>query len=209
MTPTSTWQDLSDPWQAAFEEAWDSWCADCFGIGAVATRDGEIVARGRNRVLEQRSIPGVLADSFTAHAEMNVLAQVSWGQDRLTIHTTLEPCLMCTSAIVMCRVEEVHHAAADPIFTGLRDRLRHEPFVADRWPRSTGPLPDPLARFAQLLPHTFVLRVLGDDAISVRTADADDIARARRVVERGSLGAVRDDGGTVLDALTTVWDDLA
>jgi len=202
------WSELSPYWQAAFGEAWDSWCAGCFGIGAVAVKDDQIVATGRNRVLEARTVPGVLADTFTAHAEMNVLGQISWGQQGITLFTTLEPCLMCTSAIVMCRVDEVHHAAADPLMTELRSNLRKEPFVSERWPRSKGPAEGPVAAMARLLPHTFLLSVLGESSLSIQQCAEDDLVRAQRALTQGDLDRVRRDGGSIIDAFSAAWELL-
>ena len=62
MNAEEVWRVLDEPWRVAFDEAWASWGAGCFGIGAVAVRNGQIVARGRNRILEQKKGPGVLAD---------------------------------------------------------------------------------------------------------------------------------------------------
>lgn len=171
-------------------------------------RDGDVVATGRNRVLEGRQEPGVIADSFTAHAEMNALAQISWGQKNITLFTTLEPCLMCTSAIVMCRIDEVHHAGADPLMTGLRANLRREPFVAERWPVTVGPMDGPFATIARLLPLTFVLRVLGETSLSIQHGDEADVRRARKVVADGDLDVVRKDAGSFVDALSVVWELL-
>ncbi|MEQ9162354.1 MAG: deaminase, partial [Ilumatobacter fluminis] len=198
------WNELSEPWRLAVTEAWTSWCADCFGIGAVATQGETVVAAGRNRVLEARREPGVIADSFTAHAEMNALAQIPWGQRGIALYMTLEPCLMCTSAIVMCRIDEVHYAASDNLMTGLRERLRTEPFVAERWPDTSGPMSGPIASFARLLPHTFTLRVLGEDSLAIQQGDAADVQRAREAVASGSLDAVRNGGGSAVDALIAV-----
>ena len=203
------WNSLSEPWQLAFDEAWRSWCADCFGIGAVAMRADTVVATGRNRVMEPRSEPGVIADSFIAHAEMNALAQIPWGQRDITLYTTLEPCLMCTSAIVMCRIAEVRYAATDSLMTGLRERLRDEPFVAERWPATSGPLDGPLAAFARVLPHSFLLRTIGDDNPAVQQAGDVEMRRAREVVSAGSLDVVRDGAGSAVDALGAVWELLS
>jgi len=80
-------------------------------VGAVVTRDGEIVAEARN---EMR---GSLDP--TAHAEMVAIraAAVAIGQPRLdgcTLWVTLEPCAMCAAALALARVDAVRFAAEDP-----------------------------------------------------------------------------------------------
>jgi tRNA(adenine34) deaminase len=80
-------------------------------IGAVIVRQGAIVARGHNRVL--RGLDP------TAHAEIVVLraAATALGNYRLlgcTLYVTLEPCAMCTGAMIHARLERLVFAAADP-----------------------------------------------------------------------------------------------
>ena len=80
-------------------------------VGAVVTRDGEIVAEARN------AMRGSLDP--TAHAEMVAIraASVAIGQPRLdgcTLWVTLEPCAMCAAALALARVDAVRFAAEDP-----------------------------------------------------------------------------------------------
>ena len=80
-------------------------------IGAVVVHEGEIVARGQNRVL--RDIDP------TAHAEMIALraAAKALGNYRLngcTLHVTLEPCAMCAGAMIHARLDRLVYAAIDP-----------------------------------------------------------------------------------------------
>ena len=80
-------------------------------IGAVVAHDGEIVARGQNRVLRD--------NAPTAHAEVVALraAGQALGNHRLngcTMFVTLEPCSMCAGALVHARLDRVVYATADP-----------------------------------------------------------------------------------------------
>ena len=70
--------------------------ADEVPIGAVAVKDGEIVARAWNQV-EQRK-------DATAHAELLALTAASgtvgdWRLDGVTLYVTKEPCAMCAGAL--------------------------------------------------------------------------------------------------------------
>lgn len=96
---------------AAFAEA--EWAAQAgeVPIGAVVLRDGEIVARGQNRVLRD-------VDP-TAHAEIVALraAAQALGNYRLngcTLYVTLEPCAMCAGAMIHARLDRLVFAAPDP-----------------------------------------------------------------------------------------------
>ncbi len=79
-------------------------------VGAVVVVDGQIIARGRNRIRE-------LKDP-TAHAEVLALrdAATAVGDRRLheaTLVVTLEPCPMCAGAVWAAQVGRVVYGAAD------------------------------------------------------------------------------------------------
>jgi tRNA(adenine34) deaminase len=80
-------------------------------VGAVLVRDDRIIASGAN-------CPIATHDP-TAHAEVEVLRAGgrALGTYRLTdttLYVTLEPCVMCASAIVHARVRRVVFGAWDP-----------------------------------------------------------------------------------------------
>ncbi len=80
-------------------------------VGAIIVREGEIIARGRNRVITD-SDP-------TAHAEIVALraAGLALGNYRLEgcdLYATLEPCAMCAGAILHARIRRLVYAAPDP-----------------------------------------------------------------------------------------------
>jgi tRNA(adenine34) deaminase len=80
-------------------------------IGAVVVREGAVVARGQNRVLRD-------VDP-TAHAEVVAMrgAAAAIGNYRLlgcTLYVTLEPCAMCSGAMIHARLARLVFAAADP-----------------------------------------------------------------------------------------------
>lgn len=79
-------------------------------IGAVVVREDRLVGRGRNRV-EQLQDP-------TAHAEMMALtaAADTLGTKHLTgctLYVTLEPCPMCSGALVLSRLDRLVFGAFD------------------------------------------------------------------------------------------------
>ena len=80
-------------------------------IGAVLMRGNEVLWADHNR-REQMKDP-------TAHAEMLCLRygaekKRDWRLSDCTLYVTLEPCPMCTGALVMCRLGHVVYGAADP-----------------------------------------------------------------------------------------------
>lgn len=94
----------------AIEEAEAAAAAGEVPIGAVAVLDGEPIARNHNRSIEQ--------NDPTAHAEILVLRECGrlLGNYRLpgvNLYVTIEPCLMCTGAIIWARINRLVYGTRD------------------------------------------------------------------------------------------------
>jgi tRNA(adenine34) deaminase len=110
----------------ALEEARRSLEHDDVPIGAVVTRDGEVVAAAGN----ERE----LANDPTAHAEILALRAAaavlgSWHLEGCTLTVTFEPCAMCAGAVVLSRLDLVVFGSADPKagFAGSLGNLVQDP----------------------------------------------------------------------------------
>jgi len=95
---------------AAIAEAEEAAVRGEVPVGAVVTRDGEIIARSGNR-RQERSDP-------SAHAEIIVLREAGrevgdWRLSNCTLYVTLEPCLMCAAACREARLQLVIWGAED------------------------------------------------------------------------------------------------
>ena len=80
-------------------------------IGCVIVRDGKVIARGFNR---RRSKKTTLA-----HAEMIAIDKASrklgdWRLEGCTMYVTLEPCQMCSGALVQSRIDRVVIGTMNP-----------------------------------------------------------------------------------------------
>ncbi len=80
-------------------------------VGAVLVRNDEVVATGANHP--------IASHDPTAHAEIAALraggrALGSYRLTDTTLYVTLEPCVMCASAIVHARVRRLVFGAWDP-----------------------------------------------------------------------------------------------
>ena len=102
---------LPEPMRLALDQARRTAEAGDVPVGAVVTRDGEVVATSGN----------AMRSDFdpTAHAEMVVLREAAQrlGTSRLDqcdLWVTLEPCAMCAGAIALARIARLYFAAPDP-----------------------------------------------------------------------------------------------
>ena len=80
-------------------------------VGAVIVRNGEVIGKGYNR-REKDSDP-------TAHAEIMAIKEAaevvgSWHLEDCELYVTLEPCPMCTGAIINSRIKKVVFGAFEP-----------------------------------------------------------------------------------------------
>jgi tRNA(adenine34) deaminase len=96
-------------------------------IGAVIVHEGKIIARDSNAFLSSKS--------NIEHAEMRALRScasfLQTSGHECTIYTTVEPCLMCLGAIVMCEIGSVVFAMHDNwIMPGLA--IKNVPHLRSR-----------------------------------------------------------------------------
>jgi len=101
----------ADFMQLALEQARQAAARGEVPVGAVLVRDGEVIAHGGNQP--------IAAHDPSAHAEIVALraggqALGNYRLDDTILYVTLEPCLMCASAIVHARVRRVVFGAYDP-----------------------------------------------------------------------------------------------
>lgn len=148
------WAGLDEPWQEAFGQAWEALRSGNIAVGACAsTPDGEIVRSARNRVIDDQGPPGEIFGSALAHAEMNVLARLSFRRTQdLVLTTTLEPCLQCAAAIRLGPIGTVRFAGPDRYWDGCHEFGKLSAREAQRpQPTRTGPRRDELGTFATLI----------------------------------------------------------
>ena len=94
----------------ALELAEEAAAAGEVPVGAVAVRDGEIIAEAYNTRETTKCA--------THHAEVLCIERAcsalgGWRLPRVTLYVTMEPCAMCAGAIINARVERVVYGARD------------------------------------------------------------------------------------------------
>lgn len=122
-------QNISQPTQQqinffmneAIREAESARAIDEVPIGAVVVYDGQIIGRGHNMREKFQDV--------TYHAEMLAIMEAcqvlhSWRLENCDLYVTLEPCIMCSGAIINSRIRTVYYGANDPK-AGAVDSLYH------------------------------------------------------------------------------------
>jgi len=113
--------------QIALEEAEDAGKRGDRPIGAVIVHHGTVVIRSSNRFLS--------LDSHVAHAENTAIFQSApylkkHGRSCI-MYTTVEPCLMCLTTIVLANIRSIVFAVEDKYMnTGLL--IRSHPYLEKR-----------------------------------------------------------------------------
>lgn len=91
-------------------------------IGCVIVLDGQIIARERNHVADKCDV--------TAHAEIEAVRAAGRGRKNgelrgATLYTTLQPCGMCTMALIWAKIERVIYGAGREDVNALYFEARH------------------------------------------------------------------------------------
>lgn len=79
-------------------------------VGAVVVHEGKIVGRGRNRRETRKNA--------LYHAEIEAIDKAckklgGWRLHECDLYVTLEPCPMCTGAIINARIKNLYYGAKD------------------------------------------------------------------------------------------------
>ena len=114
----SVWEELSEPWRAGVEEAWEAYRSGSLPIGAVVTdAHGHVLSRGRNRIHERSGPSGTVFDHKLAHAELNALLSLDhreYDPQACVLWSTTEPCPLCVGAARMSEVGGLRYASREP-----------------------------------------------------------------------------------------------
>ena len=97
--------------EQAIEQAQLAAAANEVPVDAVLVRDGKVISKGFNKPITNHDP--------SAHAEMLALREAAKVEENYrlpgsTLYVTLEPCAMCSGAILHARVDRVVFGATDP-----------------------------------------------------------------------------------------------
>ena len=95
----------------AIKEAAKAYALGECPIGCVIIKDGKVFVRSHNLRLTKKSA--------TAHAEVLAIDKAcrklgDWRLEDCDMYVTLEPCTMCSGAIIQSRIRKVYFGAYEP-----------------------------------------------------------------------------------------------
>ncbi|EGT37151.1 hypothetical protein CAEBREN_03345 [Caenorhabditis brenneri] len=127
--------------EKAFDLAQEALNEDEVPVGCIFVVNGKEIGRGRNRVNE--------TGDPTRHAEMVAVTEIwkIYGEqskellNEATLYVSLEPCIMCSSAMYQLGIRKMVYGAENPRFGGVRSVGNAEKYrmknnvqiVADVW----------------------------------------------------------------------------
>ncbi|MFC1516968.1 tRNA adenosine(34) deaminase TadA [Candidatus Margulisiibacteriota bacterium] len=108
----SVHKQTTEKWmRLALKEAGKAYRRKEVPVGAVIVLNDKVIARAHNLSEDK--------NDFTAHAEVLALKKAikklgRWNIQKAELYVTLEPCAMCSGAIILSRISKVIYGAKDP-----------------------------------------------------------------------------------------------
>ena len=97
--------------EVAYKQALLAFKEDEVPVGCVIVKDEKIIAKAHNKKVKK--------NCAIFHAEIECIKSATkklnnWNLTGCDMYVTLEPCMMCTGAIINSRIDNVYYACADP-----------------------------------------------------------------------------------------------
>lgn len=104
---------MKEHMQIAYKEALKAYKKGEVPVGAVIIKNNKVIAKSYNK--KEKKNNAIL------HAEIDAINKAckklkTWHLENCILYTTLEPCLMCTGAIVQSRINEIYYATENKNF---------------------------------------------------------------------------------------------
>ena len=105
----------------ALNEAKKAELIDEVPIGCVIVKDNKVISRGHNMREKKNDV--------TSHAEIEAIRKANkklkdWQLIDCDLYVTIEPCLMCTGAIIQSHIRNIYYGSEDPKGGGLVSSLK-------------------------------------------------------------------------------------
>ena len=107
----------------AYKEAQKAFIEDEVPVGCVIVKGDKLIAKAHNKKVKK--------NSAIFHAEIECINKATrkldnWNLSGCDLYVTLEPCMMCTGAIINSRIDNVYYATEDPKGGALVTNLKLE-----------------------------------------------------------------------------------
>ena len=102
----------------AIDEAKKAYKKNEVPIGCVIVKDGRIISKAHNKK--------EIKKNAIMHAEIIAIAKAckklkTWHLDDCVLYTTVEPCMMCTGAIIQSRIKKIYYSISNKSFGELEN----------------------------------------------------------------------------------------
>ncbi len=102
----------------AINEAKKAYKKNDVPIGCVIVKDGRIISKAHNKK--------EIKKNAIMHAEIIAIAKAckklkTWHLDDCILYTTVEPCMMCTGAIIQSRIKKIYYSISNKSFGELEN----------------------------------------------------------------------------------------
>ncbi|PYZ96530.1 hypothetical protein CR205_12505 [Alteribacter lacisalsi] len=111
----------------ALQEAKEAGQRGDLPIGAVIVHNGRIIARGSN----MRKTAGIKISHAENNAMHNCAPYLMKHASECVIYTTLEPCIMCLTTLVMANIDSIVFAADDK-YMNMKPFIDANSYIRDR-----------------------------------------------------------------------------
>lgn len=102
----------------AIKEAIKSYKKGDVPVGAVIVRNNKIIARAHN-LKENKNNPLLHAEIIAINKAAKKLKR--WRLEDCELYVTMEPCLMCTGAIIQSRIKKIYFSIENKDFGALKN----------------------------------------------------------------------------------------
>lgn len=104
--------------ELALKEAYKSYKKGDVPVGAVIVKNGKIIAKAHN-LKEKKHNPLMHAEIIAINKASRKLKR--WRLDDCELYVTMEPCMMCTGAIIQSRIKKVYYSIENHDFGALKN----------------------------------------------------------------------------------------
>ena len=123
--------EIEEGFRYAFSSALRAYQRGSTAIGcAIMNANNECVSLGENSIyVSDTDQKEKINNHNLAHAEINAILKAGSGRNadvsNYTLYTTMEPCIMCFGATVMCYYKKVKFASLDPYGGAVKFNTQH------------------------------------------------------------------------------------